>query len=205
MWYKHLSISTTWFGFLISSTFTKSCRINSRIVLVGNYASVQTVEINLSSATNKMFMRELHFCVGGGERKWSLDLCVFRYASPRDGREGMQHRGGGKERNGSGMSELFSVAESIASLSMQLLPLRRCSFSPSLIPASVGRKSAFAWKVAIRLSRTILRFVPEAPSRISSDAAAINVRELNRWSREKKNASWRSCKVYAREVKKRYW
>lgn len=108
------------------------------------------------------------------------------------------------QRGDGGMSELFSGAKSITPLSMQFLPLRRCSFSPSLIPAFVGAEKCIRLKSCYPAIRE-RSFVSEkeAPPRISSHAAAINVRELNRQSRER-NVSRRACKVYAREVKKRF-
>lgn len=137
-----------------------------------------------------MFMWKLHFCAGIGERKWSLDLCVFRYASPWDEK--------GKLAGEGGMSELFSGA-GVDSTSLD-------AASPSAtMQLSLLLSSHLDLRWGIRLksyAKPISRFEEGAPPRISSDDTAINVRELNQRSRER-SASQREVAKFILEKLKR--
>lgn len=87
--------------------------------------------------STRMFMRELHFCIGGCERKWSLDLCVFQYFTIKKGerekyeRERVQNVGVVVFGSGVDSTSLMRDA-ALPSATMQLsLPLLALALPPS--------------------------------------------------------------------------
>jgi len=153
-----------------------------------DYALLQSAEINSSTSTNECLCASCNFCVGLGERKWSLDLCVFRCASAYEARGETSRRGWVVGVVfGSGVDSTSLDAASPSTMVQLSLPL-----SSHSDPSGGILKS---------YTKPISRFEEEAPPRISSDDTAINVHELNRWSRERNTSQWGFAKFIFKKLK----